>query len=268
MIKKIKDTENTVRNVNGKNPEQGSSRSTGRRFYGAIAHKIGVDIVSGIYRPGDTLSGEIAFSEELNVSRSAFREAIQILSAKGLVQSRPKAGTKVLPRNKWNLLDPLVLGWAFSGEPDLHLIKSLFELRSVVEPAVARFAAERRTKEDLKAMKTALAEMRRYTLSTEEGRTADKNFHEALLHATKNEAFITLAASISAAVGWTTIFKQRSRQLLRNPIPDHIEVYNAIEAQDADLAGKVMQDLVNAALEDTKVAMEYERELRAGEPSQ
>ncbi|MGE7207696.1 FadR/GntR family transcriptional regulator, partial [Sphingomonas sp. NPDC019816] len=80
-------------------------RGTGRRLHGAIAHKLGAAIVSGEYRPGDTLSGEVAFSEALDVSRSAYREAVQVLSAKGLVESRPKTGTRVLPRNRWNLLD-------------------------------------------------------------------------------------------------------------------------------------------------------------------
>ncbi len=116
-------------------------RGTGRRLHGAIAHKLGAAIVSGEYRPGDTLSGEVAFSEALDVSRSAYREAVQVLSAKGLVESRPKTGTRVLPRNRWNLLDPDVLAWAFSGEPDIHFVRSLFELRSIVEPAAARLAA-------------------------------------------------------------------------------------------------------------------------------
>ena len=107
-------------------------RSPGRRLHGAIAHRLGTDILSGKYAPGDILSGEVAFAEELQVSRSAYREAIQVLTAKGLVASRPKAGTRVLPRDRWNLLDPEVLGWAFAGEPDIEFVRSLFELRAIV----------------------------------------------------------------------------------------------------------------------------------------
>ncbi|MDP8912578.1 MAG: GntR family transcriptional regulator, partial [Pseudomonadota bacterium] len=124
-------------------------RGTGRRLHGAIAHKLGVAILSGEYGPGDTLSGEVAFSEALDVSRSAYREAMQVLAAKGLVESRPKAGTRVLPRERWNLLDPDVLAWAFTGEPDIQLVRSLFELRAIIEPAAARLAAERRDRADL-----------------------------------------------------------------------------------------------------------------------
>lgn len=69
------------------------------------------------------------------MSRNAYREAIQVLTAKGLIESRPKAGTRVLPRNRWNLLDPEALAWAFTGKPDVQFVRKLYELRSIVEPA-------------------------------------------------------------------------------------------------------------------------------------
>jgi DNA-binding FadR family transcriptional regulator len=231
-------------------------RGTGRRLHGAIAHKLGVAILSGEYQPGDRLSGEVAFSEQLDVSRSAYREAVQVLTAKGLVGSRPKAGTRVLPRNRWNLLDPDVLAWAFAGEPDVQLIRSLFELRGIIEPAAARLAAERRDRADLKKMKDALALMRRHTLATDHGRAADRDFHDAILHATRNDALVVLSASIGAAVSWTTQYKQRGRALPRNPIPDHVRVYEAISSGDGQAASDAMRALVDLALEDTRSSME------------
>src|SRR6478735_5764190 len=134
-----------------------SPKGSGRRLRGAVAHYLGTAIVSGQIAPGETLTGEIANAEALDVSRGAYREAVQVLTAKGLVESRPKAGTRVLPRSRWNILDPTVLAWAFAAEPDLAFVRDLFELRAVVEPAAARFAAERRDKDDIKAMKDALA---------------------------------------------------------------------------------------------------------------
>src|SRR4051812_14950604 len=137
-----------------------STKGSGRRLRGAVAHYLGTAIVSGQIAPGDRLTGEVANAEALDVSRSAYREAVQVLTAKGLVESRPKAGTRVLPRSQWNILDPTVLAWAFSGEPDMGFIRDLFELRAIVEPAAARLAAERRTKADVKIMRDALAGMR------------------------------------------------------------------------------------------------------------
>lgn len=230
-------------------------RGTGRRLRGAISHKLGVAILSGEYAPGDTLSGEVEFAEALDVSRSAYREAIQVLAAKGLVESRPKAGTRVLPRNRWNLLDPDVLAWAFAGEPDLQFIRDLFELRAIVEPAAAALAAERRDRADLKNIKDALTAMTRHSLASETGRAADRDFHDAILHATRNDALVVLSSSIGAAVNWTTQFKQRARALPRNPIPDHRRVYDAIAAGDPPAARDAMHMLVDLALEDTRSSM-------------
>jgi DNA-binding FadR family transcriptional regulator len=211
--------------------------------------------VSGAIAPGERLTSEVANSEKLDVSRSAYREAMQVLTAKGLVESRPKAGTRVLPRSRWNLLDPTVLAWAFSGEPNIDFVRDLFELRAMVEPEAARLAAERRDKDDLKAMKDALARMRRHTLATDAGRAADRDFHDTLLRATRNEVLCSLSASIGAAVSWTTQFKQRSRALPRDPVPDHTRVYDAIAAGDGDAASEAMRSLIELAHEDTRLAM-------------
>lgn len=220
-----------------------------------MVHYLGTAIVTGQIAPGEWLTGEIANAEALDVSRSAYREAVKVLTAKGLLESRPKMGTRVLPKNQWNILDPTVLAWAFSGEPDLQFVRDLFELRSIVEPAAAQLAAERRTKDDVKTLKSALARMRRHTLATEEGRTADRDFHDALLHATHNAAMIALSASITAAVSWTTQFKQRRNSLPRDPIPDHARVCKAIVEGNPDAAGAAMRALIALALDDTQSSM-------------
>ena len=231
-------------------------RNTGRRLHGAIANKLGTAILSGKYKPGDTLSGEIAFAEALDVSRAAYREAIQVLTAKGLVESRPKSGTQVLPRARWNLLDPDVLGWAFAEQaPDPSFVRSLFQLRRIVEPAAAALAAQYRDKDDLKALRSALAEMSRHTLASEAGRSADRDFHAAVLTATRNELLVVLTSSIGAAVNLTTFYKQRSRELPRNPIPDHRRVYQTIADGDPEAAHAAMLVLIDLALADTENAM-------------
>ena len=227
-----------------------SRQGTGRRLHGAIARKVGADILSGDYAPGDTLPTEALATATLGVSRAAYREAVQSLIAKGLVESRPKAGTRVLPRNRWNLLDPDVLAWAFAREPDQQLIGSLFELREIIEPAAAALAAERRSAAELQRMKTGLTMMRRHTLATEEGRQGDREFHAALLHATNNDALIALSSGIEAAVAWTTVYKQRGRELPRDPVPFHADVYDAIAASDPERARDAMRILVTSARED------------------
>ncbi|MEG9525665.1 MAG: FadR family transcriptional regulator, partial [Hyphomicrobiales bacterium] len=195
--------------------------SGSRRIHGSVARDLGVAILGGRYAPGDVLPGEIEFSEQLNVSRTAYREAIRILSAKGLVESRPRTGTRVSQRSRWNLLDPDILAWAFEAEPSETFIRDLFELRMIVEPAAAALAAERRSSLDVARMGHALEEMGRHGLATEAGRAADQAFHDLILEAARNGPLMALSSSIAAAVTWTTIFKYRRQVLPRDPMPDH-----------------------------------------------
>ena len=84
------------------------------------------------------------------------------------------------------------------------------------------------------------------------GRTADRNFHDAVLEATSNELLVSLASTIGAAVRWTTLFKQRSRPLSRDPMPEHWRVFDCIAAGDAPAARAAMRVLVDQALKDTQ----------------
>jgi DNA-binding FadR family transcriptional regulator len=221
------------------------------RIPATIAREIGMQIVSGGFKPGDVLEGEIKTSGRLHVSRAAYREAVRILAAKGLVKALRKVGTRVTPREEWHLLDPDVLGWIFAFEPDEVTLASLFELRRMVEPEAAALAATRRSDEDLRAMASALEGMARHGLGSKAGRLADQAFHAALLRASGNAFVASLTASVGAAVTWTTLYKgTRSRQL-RNSVPDHQLVYDAIASRDSRAARDAMAELVDLALRDT-----------------
>jgi DNA-binding FadR family transcriptional regulator len=182
---------------------------------------------------------------------------VRILAAKGLVESRPKTGTQVTRRARWNVLDPDVLSWFFEApKPSPAFVRNIFELRLIVEPAAAALAAERRDIEDLARMRRALTEMERFGLDVEEGRSADREFHDAVIEATRNDPLQTLASGIGAAVRWTTIFKQRRRKLPRDPMPEHWRVYDAIATGDPELARGAMNELIRLALEDTHFELE------------
>ena len=226
-----------------------------RRIHGTIAHDLGVDIVTGRYEPGETLPGEIEFAHSLGVSRSAYREAVRMLAAKGLVESRTKTGTRVSERSRWNMLDPEVLAWAFVNEPPEPFVRSLFEMRLIVEPAAAALAATRRTEPQLARMRQALEGMGRHGLSTPEGRQADQDFHSLILLATGNEPLASLSSTITAAVRWTTAFKYRKNAVPRDPLDDHGAVFAAIAAGDAAQAREAMTALVSLALEDTSTVL-------------
>lgn len=223
------------------------------RIHQAIARKIGTAILSGEYQPGDTLVGEIEQSLAMGVSRTPYREAIRTLVAKGLLESRPKAGTHVTPRERWNLLDPDVLAWTFTGKPNEEFIRDLFELRRLLEPAAAGYAAERRTNDQLYQMNTALTDMRKHTLATAPGQAADRQFHRLILAASGNLALASLASSVGAAVQWTTHYKQKASASPRDPLPEHERVFDAIMTADAAKARAAMNELLDLALDDMQV---------------
>jgi DNA-binding FadR family transcriptional regulator len=223
------------------------------RIHGTIARQLGIAIMSGQYAPGEILEGEVLASEQFAVSRTAYREALRILAAKGLLDARPKVGTRINPRSKWNFLDTDVLEWIFETEPDPQILNALFELRDLVEPAAAALAATRRTQAQLVSLRQALEDMRLHTLATEAGQNADLAFHATLLQATHNPFLISLATSVGAAIHITTVFKQRNQPLRRDPMPDHERVYQTIAQKDPTRARSAMRRLIRLARIDTPV---------------
>jgi DNA-binding FadR family transcriptional regulator len=221
-----------------------------------IADEIGSSILCGRRAVGSLLPKEMDASTDFGASRTAYREAVRMLAAKGLVESRPKVGTHVTHRRRWQVLDPDVLKWAFQSEPSLTFVQELFELREIFEPHAAELAARRRSTSQLALMGHALEEMARHGLGTAEGRAADERFHEEILVATGNQALMTLSASICAAVHWTTVFKYRSAKPLRDALPDHRKLYAAILESDPDRAAEAAKELIQLALADTRASLQ------------
>jgi len=112
-------------------------------------------IVSGHYRPNSLLPVESRLLAELGVSRTALRESLRTLAAKGLVEARQRVGTRVRPRNEWHRLDPDVLHWMGVVGLDLDFVHGLIEFRLIVEPAAADMAARRASANDLALIETA-----------------------------------------------------------------------------------------------------------------
>ena len=220
--------------------------------HSAVARDIGIAIVTGRYPPMSILPGEHELADQRGISRGVVREALRMLSAKGLLESKPKTGTRVRERAEWNLLDPDLLAWMFEGEPPATFVRSLFQLRMIVEPAAAEMAATFRTDEQLVRMDAALREMATHGLDTPEGQAADQTFHNAILEATENELLVSLSGSIGSAVRWTTIFKFRDRRRPRDSMPQHRRLFDAIAARDPAAARDATIVLLQQAHEDTE----------------
>lgn len=230
----------------------------GKRFHGLLAHErlnnavareLAIAIVTGGYQPGDTLMGENGASEALGVSRAAYREAIRFLIAKGLVESRPKTGTRVCARSRWNLLDPEVLGWILENDPPAAILRELFELRLAIEPRLAELAAARRSEQDLARMREALLGMERNEPDSEAAEQADLSFHEALIAAAGNELMGQLTATISVSVGYVARTKRQAAEH-RDSTDDHRLLLAAIAASDPAEARMRAERLISRGMSD------------------
>jgi DNA-binding FadR family transcriptional regulator len=113
------------------------------------------------------------------------REALKLLSAKGLIDSRKRAGTRARPREDWHMLDADVLAWRLvGGRAEPKFVADLLHLRAIVEPAAAAMAARGHTRKTLKAIETAYAEMECAAHDALLYADPDLRFHKAILATT------------------------------------------------------------------------------------
>ena len=235
-----------------------------RGVLGGVVSALGRRVVAGEWKTGETLPTESELMEELNVGRSVVRESIRILNAKGLVRSRQMAGTTVMPRSVWRLLDPDLIQWRMEAADRKVLLKDLLQVRLTLEPGVV-WAATANGSEAAKARIHAawqgkIAVLSEKSVTPEEQRqhfiTYDLEFHRAFLAAVGSEILEQLFSVIEAALslmidvqmqarGSTTalIGMEETNQL-------HQDVYDAFAAGDADRAEKAMRYLIQCAIVD------------------
>jgi DNA-binding FadR family transcriptional regulator len=214
-----------------------------RNLHGHVVQQLGQRIVSGELKPGDVLPPEASMAEEMDVSRTSLREAMKVLSAKGLVEARPKVGTRVRDARFWNQLDPDVLAWRCSSMPTMDFVDKLSEMREIIEPAAAASAARHRSAAQLKRMQTAFDAMETAP-DPESWTSADLDFHEAILAATGNELLISLFSVIETALSSYFTLSARTASNFKYSLPQHRMVLAAIRDKDPTAAQKAMVKVI------------------------
>lgn len=171
----------------------------GRSLHQAVAEDIGTRILSGEFDPGSLLPNEARWCRSYKISRTAVREAIKMLAAKGLIVSRTKVGSRVQPRERWNFLDRDILGWHCKSMDRKKFLASIQEVRLVLEPEAAALAAMNLTPQKMKLIDAAMAEMWA-AKSHKELVAADVKFHLCILHAAGNDLLVPLGFLIETAL--------------------------------------------------------------------
>ncbi len=207
---------------------------------------LGFRIVDGEFPPGSSLPNELLLGSELAVSRTVVREAVKVLASKGLVESRPKTGTRVLPRERWDLLDSDVLNWRLDVGVDVAFYRDLAEMRSLVEPMAAAFAATRRRPEHVRQLEELLRRMQSAGDDLAAYVDADLAIHLVILGAAGNELLSRLSGVVAAALeagrSLTAVPARRAEVL-----PLHQEVIEAICNADSAAARGAMSRVVRTA---------------------
>ena len=220
-----------------------------RALHARLAHEIGRRIVSSGYAEGASLPRESELAQEFAVSRQAVREALKVLAAKGLLASRRRTGTSVLPRLSWNLLDPDVLAWHSPDSIRKEFYDDLIELRRVIEPAAAAMAANRADIERLGRIKAALVGMQANIDDPPLFLEADTEFHAALLAASGNSLFDRLNTIIAPVLEMRFKLQAQETAGFKISVEQHAEVYEAIARGDPEAAREAMEQIVSDALE-------------------
>ena len=226
-----------------KPPRTFSGTYSGRNLHGQVVHELGRRIVGGACAPGEALPNEEELCRELGISRTALRESVKVLAAKGLVESRPRIGTRVRASESWNLLDPDVLAWRCATSPSPEFILQLNQMREIIEPASAGLAAQHRTPAQLRGIEDAFASMAAAP-DIDAWVSADLEFHIAILSATNNPLLLPLGAMIGSALEALLVLVARHAGDFKVGLPEHAKVLEAIRRQQPAVATREMTKLL------------------------
>lgn len=230
-------------------PRMGATRARnvatgGTRAHSTVAEAIGQRIVHGEYLPGTILPNEAQWASQYDVGRSVIREAIKILMAKGLLTSRPKIGSRVEPKQNWNLMDREVLAWWAANPDNENALHSLQQFRRIFEPEAAALAALHHDDAQMQAISAACDDMAAAT-GPEARALADMRFHLHILQASGNELLVPFGGLIESAL--RNLFAQilqDEREILQAQSL-HQKVERAIAARDPDGARQAVLDLLD-----------------------
>jgi DNA-binding FadR family transcriptional regulator len=209
----------------------------------AVAQDIGARILNGEFEPGTLLPNEADWCKSFGVSRTAVREAIKMLMGKGLIISRPRIGSRVLPRAQWNLLDRDVLGWYVAAAKQSHFLAHMQQVREILEPETAALAAANHTAEQMQAIEEAYAAMAAAkTLAA--WNDADVRFHFAILQAAGNELLVPLGLVIESALGSMFTYTARQKGDVGRTLPGQERILVAIRARRPNAARQAVRRLL------------------------
>lgn len=220
--------------------------SLGRNLTYGLLDNLGRAIVTGRF-DSEAFPTEAELAKHHGVSRSVTREAVKMLTAKGLLSARPRQGTVVQPTSSWNLFDADVLRWLLERQFSVDLLKQFNQLRVAIEPEAAALAAQFATAEELRRIGEGLERMVAAERGEDDTLEADIAFHVAILRASNNPFYAQFRDVVGTALRTSIRFTNRIKGRTAS-VSDHAAVRDAIDARNPDAARSAMRHIIGDVL--------------------
>lgn len=222
---------------------------SGRNLTARIVHDLGRAIVTERFTNQTGFPFESELCQQYGASRPVVREAVKMLTAKGLLRPRQKAGTVVQPEDNWNLLDPDVLKWLLEREFSIDLLIDFTEIRMSIEPRAAGLAAQCSTGPQRRDIIAAIDRMFAAERGEDDPLEADIAFHVAVLEASSNRFIRQFRDLTDSTLRFSIRRTNAYAGVSRASAIDHKKVATAIVEGDAVKAMRLMHDLIQGALD-------------------
>ncbi len=198
----------------------------------AIVQAFAQFVADGGMKPGDRIPPEGELADAWKVGRSSVREAFRVFQLLGVVEAKPGRGT-ILANTA-----PLFALIDWSRFTDASAIWDIVEARLVLEPALARLAAERATEPDLERIAETIERSREAIGDAEASIQAGLDFHTAVAAATGNQTLLLATSLLRNLYFESTRYTRRDAENDARLLRDHEEIYEAIKGRNPEEAAR------------------------------
>lgn len=223
--------------------EFNSISNSKRSIHVQVAREIARSILSGDAPQGSLLPGEMVLCEQFGISRTALREAIKLLTSKGLLESRPKIGTRVINRTYWNFLDAQLIEWMDGLTDTNQFCRQFLGLRRAIEPEACALAAKHATVSQRNELSEIFQRMVDVSEANEFDQTkwmsVDIKFHSLIFNSTGNDFYLPFGNILTTMYN---NFIAHSSEEGSTCINEHREIYDAIMNGDSDKARQASEN--------------------------
>jgi DNA-binding FadR family transcriptional regulator len=213
-----------------------------------IVGELGRAIVTEQFNLVSPFPVEAELCRRYGASRSVVREAVKMLTAKGLLRPRQRAGTIVEPEDKWNLLDPDILRWMLERDFSIGLLIDFTEVRISIEPRAAGLAAYGATAAQRQRIVHATERMFAAERGEDDPLEADIAFHAAILMASNNRFLRQFTDLSETSLRFSIRRTNEYAGVAGASAAEHARVCDAIIEGKSELAVRLLRELIQDAL--------------------